>query len=69
MKSRLASMVADMPENLRAKFQINSGYRSPERQAELFKEAVAKYGLRRRPVSGWLPGELSANHGVPRTST
>lgn len=64
LKSRLASMVADMPEAIRAKFQINSGYRSPERQAELFKEAVAKYGSEEAARKWVAPrGNFQHNHG------
>ncbi|WP_245930727.1 M15 family metallopeptidase [Methylobacterium radiodurans] len=64
LKSRLANMVADMPENIRAKFQINSGYRSPERQAELFAEAVKKYGSE-EAARKWVapPGNSQHNHG------
>lgn len=64
LKSRLALMVSEMPENLRAKFQINSGFRSPERQAELFKQAVAKYGSE-EAARKWVapPGNSMHNHG------
>nr|WP_280142658.1 D-alanyl-D-alanine carboxypeptidase family protein [Methylobacterium gossipiicola] len=64
LKSRLANMVADMPENLRAKFQINSGFRSPERQAELFAAAVKKYGSE-EAARKWVapPGNSMHNHG------
>jgi len=64
LKSRLANMVADMPENLRAKFQINSGFRSLERQAELFAEAVKKYGSE-EAARKWVapPGNSMHNHG------
>lgn len=64
LKARLANMVADMPENLRAKFQINSGFRSPERQAELFAAAVKKYGSE-EAARKWVapPGNSQHNHG------
>lgn len=64
LKSRLASMINDMPPELQKAIKINSGYRSPERQAELFKEAVAKYGSE-EAARKWVapPGNSQHNHG------
>ncbi len=42
--SALAEMMASAPEAVRAATTINSGFRSVQRQAELFKAAVEKYG-------------------------
>ena len=44
---------------------VTSGYRSPERQAELFKAAVAKYGSE-QAARKWVapPGKSKHNHGV-----
>ena len=44
---------------------INSGYRSPERQAELFADAVRKYGSE-AAARRWVapPGRSRHNHGI-----
>jgi len=44
---------------------INSGYRSPERQAELFADAVRKYGSE-AAARRWVapPGKSRHNHGI-----
>jgi LAS superfamily LD-carboxypeptidase LdcB len=61
---RLESALDAMPPELRKTMQINSGYRSTERQAELFAEAVQKYGSEkaaRKHVAP--PGKSNHNHG------
>ncbi|MCZ8547168.1 D-alanyl-D-alanine carboxypeptidase family protein [Mesorhizobium qingshengii] len=42
--TNLAAMMQDAPPEIRKGLGIYSGYRSPERQAELFSAAVKKYG-------------------------
>lgn len=42
--TNLAAMMQDAPPDIRKGLGIYSGYRSPERQAELFSAAVKKYG-------------------------
>lgn len=43
---------------------VNSGYRSPERQAQLYQQALAKYGSERE-ARRWVapPGRSQHNHG------
>lgn len=58
---RLAAMLADAPGQI----SITSGYRSPERQAQLWQQALAKYGspeAARRWVAP--PGRSRHNHGL-----
>jgi hypothetical protein len=43
-KDKLTRMFDAMPPEVRAGIEIRSGYRSPERQAELWAQALAKYG-------------------------
>lgn len=56
----LARMLADAPGGV----TINSGYRSPERQAQLWQEALAKYGSP-EAARKWVapPGRSQHNHG------
>jgi D-alanyl-D-alanine dipeptidase len=42
--SAFQSMIANAPERVRNELKITSGYRSPEVQAKLWKEALDKYG-------------------------
>jgi LAS superfamily LD-carboxypeptidase LdcB len=42
--SAFQSMIAKAPERVRNELKITSGYRSPEVQAKLWKEALDKYG-------------------------
>lgn len=58
--ARLAQMFADAPGGV----TINSGYRSPERQAQLWQEALAKYGDP-EVADDWVarPGKSNHNHG------
>jgi len=41
---KLATMLASMPDNLKGDITINSGYRSVERQQQLWVDALKKYG-------------------------
>lgn len=47
------------------KVKINSGYRSPERQAQLYAQAVKKYGSPEK-ARKWAapPGKSNHNHGL-----
>lgn len=42
--SKLAKLLASMPDDLKGSVTINSGYRSIERQQQLWLEALQKYG-------------------------
>lgn len=43
-EGKLEKMLADLPKELAGQITINSGFRSNERQAQLWQEALAKYG-------------------------
>jgi hypothetical protein len=43
-RSSLERMFTEAPPDIQSQLQVYSGYRSPERQAELWKNALAKYG-------------------------
>jgi hypothetical protein len=61
----LADMLAAAPPEIQSKLRISSGYRSVERQTQLFEAALAKYGspaAARRWVAA--PGHSMHNHGV-----
>lgn len=62
--TNLAAMMQDAPPEIRAGLGIYSGYRSPEHQAELFSQAVRKYGS---PAAArkWVapPGHSEHNSG------
>ncbi|MBH0239132.1 M15 family metallopeptidase [Methylobrevis albus] len=60
----LAEMIAAAPESVRAATTITSGFRSFERQAQLFDEAVKKYGSE-AAARKWVapPGKSQHNAG------
>jgi hypothetical protein len=64
-QGRLSRMFSEMPPELRGQMRINSGARSVERQAQLYADAVRKYGS---PTAArkWVapPGRSRHNHGV-----
>jgi hypothetical protein len=62
--SALTALFAAAPENVRGGLRINSGFRSPEVQARLYAEAVAKYGSE-AAARKWVapPGKSQHNHG------
>lgn len=62
--SALQQMFMAAPENVRAGLRVTSGYRSPERQATLFADAVKKYGSP-QAARKWVapPGNSKHNHG------
>ena len=68
MNSRFSTALADMlaaaPPEIQSKLRISSGYRSVERQTQLFEAALTKYGspaAARRWVAP--PGHSMHNHG------
>ena len=58
---RLAAMLEDAPPGV----EVMSGYRSPERQAQLWEAALRKYGSPER-ARKWVapPGHSNHNHGI-----
>lgn len=64
-EARIANLFADAPEHIRSGFEAYSGYRSVEKQAQLFNDAVRKYGsvdAARKWVAP--PGKSAHNHGM-----
>ena len=62
--SKLAKMLASMPDNLKGSVTINSGYRSVQRQQELWLDALKKYGSP-EAARKWVapPGNSQHNKG------
>ncbi len=60
----LAAMFAGAPPEIQAQLRVMSAYRSPERQAQLWEEALAKYGSP-EAARKWVapPGNSKHNHG------
>lgn len=60
----LAQMFAAAPPDVQSQLQIASGYRSNERQAQLYQQALAKYGSE-AAARKWVapPGRSQHNHG------
>ena len=60
----LTAMIEAMPPEVRNGFTIKSGYRSPERQAELWQAALKKYGSP-SAARKWVapPGRSQHGHG------
>jgi hypothetical protein len=63
----ISNMLDAMPEELRSGFRITSSYRSEERQAQLFADAVAKYGSE-EAASRWVARPGQSNHGFGRAA-
>ncbi|WP_019403037.1 MULTISPECIES: M15 family metallopeptidase [unclassified Chelatococcus] len=61
----LTGLLAEAPDIVRQNLRINSGYRSPERQAQLFDQALAKYGSE-QAARKWVapPGRSRHNFGM-----
>ncbi|SFH23008.1 D-alanyl-D-alanine carboxypeptidase family protein [Ensifer sp. OV372] len=61
---KLAKMLASMPDDLKGSVSINSGYRSIERQQQLWLEALKKHGTP-EAARKWVapPGNSQHNHG------
>ena len=64
LAERLTRLISEAPQDIRDGLKINSGYRSVERQAEIYKQAVAKYGSEQE-ARKWAapPGRSNHNHG------
>lgn len=62
---RLLAMLLAAPDSVRSSVKIISAYRSPERQAQLWKDALAKYGSESE-ARRWVapPGRSNHNHGL-----
>lgn len=60
----LQRMLMEAPDEVRSAFKVSSGYRSNERQAQLWQEALAKYGSADE-ARKWVapPGNSQHNHG------
>ena len=60
----LAAMFAAAPPEIQGQLRVMSAYRSPERQAQLWEEALAKYGSP-EAARKWVapPGNSKHNHG------
>lgn len=60
----LQNLFAGAPEEIRANLRVGSGFRSPERQQQLWNEALAKYGSP-EAARKWVapPGRSQHNHG------
>lgn len=60
----LEAMIAAAPEEIRKNLKITSGYRSNDRQSELWADAVKKYGSVEE-ARKWVapPGKSQHNHG------
>jgi len=60
----LAAMFGGAPPEIQSVLRISSGYRSPQRQGELWQAALAKYGSE-EAARKWVapPGRSNHNHG------
>ncbi len=60
----LEQMFANAPQDIRDQLRVSSGYRSVERQQQLWEEALAKYGSPEE-ARRWVapPGNSQHNHG------
>lgn len=63
-QKRLATMIASMPKELQGSVTVNSGFRSVERQQQLWLEALKKYGSP-EAARKWVapPGNSQHNRG------
>lgn len=64
LQKRFDQMLAAAPEDIRKSVKVTSGYRSEERQAQLWQEAVRKYGSEAE-ARKWVapPGKSQHNKG------
>lgn len=62
--SALARLFQEAPANVQNGLRVSSGYRSPERQSQLWAEALTKYGSP-EAARKWVapPGRSQHNHG------
>lgn len=65
LNDRLGQMFVAAPPEVREVLRISSGYRSPEKQAQLWQEALTKYGSP-EAARKWVapPGKSNHNHGT-----
>lgn len=63
-RTGLERMIAEAPDFIRQGISVGSGYRSEERQAQLWEEALRKYGSP-EAARKWVapPGRSNHNHG------
>lgn len=63
-EASLAQMFANAPDEIRQNLRVTSAYRSPERQRQLWDEALKKYGSP-EAARKWVapPGNSKHNHG------
>lgn len=63
-RASLERMFADAPAEIRDSLRVSSGYRSPERQAQLWEDALQRYGSP-EAARQWVapPGNSQHNHG------
>ncbi len=63
-RNSITTLFASAPEDVRSGLRLSSGYRSPERQAQLYAEALKKYGSP-EAARKWVapPGRSNHNHG------
>jgi len=63
-RTALARLFAAAPPEIQAQLKLNSGYRSEERQAQLYQAALAKYGSEEE-ARKWVapPGKSRHQHG------
>lgn len=61
----LTTLIASAPPEIQQNIRINSGYRSPERQKQLWEQALQKYGSPEK-ARKWVapPGRSFHNHGT-----
>lgn len=64
-QTAMEAIYAAAPEDIRGQLSMMSAYRSPERQAQLWEEALAKYGSP-EAARKWVapPGRSNHNHGL-----
>lgn len=65
LHAAMQEIFAAAPEDIRSQLSLMSAYRSPERQAQLWEEALAKYGSP-EAARKWVapPNRSNHNHGV-----
>lgn len=63
-RSSITQLFGSAPPDIQASLRLSSGYRSPERQAQLYAEALKKYGSP-EAARKWVapPGRSNHNHG------
>lgn len=65
LHAAMSAIYAAAPEDIRSNLYMMSAYRSPERQAQLWEEALAKYGSP-EAARKWVapPNRSNHNHGL-----